>query len=131
MMTLDFEMNPVNINIKEPIELGKKIDLRKECGIGLHLINRATESVKLNMETSADKSVLGNTGEYEIGDPKFLEIKPKKLILKGESIEKLYLYLNIPNEEKYRNKKFVFLIKATVPADVPIEVFSKLFVATK
>ncbi|MFH0948088.1 MAG: hypothetical protein V1833_03720 [Elusimicrobiota bacterium] len=130
MMTLDFELTPVNINIKEPVELGKKIDIRKERGIGLHLINRATESVMLNMNISADKVVLGNTGEYAIGDTNFLEIKPKKLTLRGESIKKLYLYIKIPNEEKYRNKKFVFVIKAEVPGDVPVEVFSKLYVTT-
>lgn len=129
MMTLDFEMTPVNININEPVELGKKIDLRKENGIKFMLINRATESVKLNMVAVTDQPV--SEKEYEIGDPKFLEIKPKKLTLKGEALKKLDLILNIPNEDKYRNKKYVFFIKAEVPAEVPVEVFSKLYIITE
>ncbi|MDO8734238.1 MAG: hypothetical protein Q7K21_03665 [Elusimicrobiota bacterium] len=128
MMTLDFEMDPVNIIIKEPIELGKKIDLRKEKGIKLNLINRATESVQLNMIVATDQPTPEK--DYEIGNPKFLEIKPKKITLEGESLKKLELYLKIPDEEKYRNKKYVFFIKAEVPAEVPVEVFSKLFVTT-
>ena len=126
MMSLNFEMDPVNITVKQPIELGKKLNLRKEYGIRLTLINRSIEPVPLNM--NAVNAV--KDGDYEPGDPKFLEIKPKKLKLKGESMEKLDMYLQIPDEEQYRNKKYVFLIASQVPADVPVEVFSKLFITT-
>ncbi|MEW6556697.1 MAG: hypothetical protein AB1349_05005 [Elusimicrobiota bacterium] len=127
MMTLNFELDPVNITIKQPVAIGKKINLRKEAGARLTLINRSTEPVPLNMLAITT----GKDGDYEPGDPKFLTIKPKKLKLKGESMKKLDLYLNIPEGEQYKNKKFVFLIQAQVPAQVPVEVFSKLFVTTK
>ncbi|MBI5573525.1 MAG: hypothetical protein HY919_03095 [Elusimicrobia bacterium] len=130
MMTLDFELIPANIKVKSSVELGKKINLREKKGIGLTLINKSTEPVPLIMKSEVNMMVLGTEKEYEIGDPKFLTIKPKKLKLKGESMKKLTMYLNIPNEEKYKNKKYVFLIKAEVPADVPVEVFSKLYVTT-
>lgn len=126
MMSLNFEIDPVNITVKQPVELGKKLNLRKEYGIRLTLINRSTEAVPLNMNAATT----GKDGDYEPGDPKFLEIKPKKLKLKGESMEKLDLYLQIPNEKQYKNKKYVFLIVAQVPVDVPVEVFSKLYVTT-
>lgn len=130
MMSLNFELDPVNIIVKNPVELGRKVDLRK-IGGRLTLINKSTEPVPLIMKSDVNMDVLGPQKEYEIGDPKFLTIKPKKLKLKGESMKKLDLVLNLPDEEKYKNKKFVFLIKAEVPADVPVEVFSKLFITTE
>ena len=126
MMSLNFEMDPVNITVKQPVPVGRKINLRKETGTRLTLINRSTEPVPLNM--LAENT--GKDSDYEPGDPKFLIIKPKKLKLKGESMEKLDIYLQIPNEENYKNKKFVFLIKAQVQADVPVEVYSKLYLTT-
>ncbi|MFA5779615.1 MAG: hypothetical protein WC947_05725 [Elusimicrobiota bacterium] len=130
MMTLNFELDPVNITVKNAVKLGKKINLRTEQGIRLTLINRSTEPVPLSMQAVVDKSALSTDKEYEIGNPKFLTIKPKKLKLDGESMEKLDLYLKIPDEEQYKNKKFVFLIQAQVLADVPVEVFSKLYITT-
>ncbi|MFH1540834.1 MAG: hypothetical protein ABID79_03150 [Elusimicrobiota bacterium] len=132
MMSLNFEIDPVNIVVKQPIKLGKKIDLREEYGTRLTLINRATESVLLNMViVSERKDMPAEEKNYEVGDPKFLEIKPKKLVLDGESLKKLNLYLKIPDEEKYKDKKYFFVIKAEVPGEVPVEVFSKLYITTE
>ncbi|OGS33054.1 MAG: hypothetical protein A2474_04910 [Elusimicrobia bacterium RIFOXYC2_FULL_34_12] len=129
MQTLNFEIDPMNIRVKDVVELGKKINLRKEKDIKLNLINRATESVKLNMIVVDDKSIY-NDNEYENGNPKFLEIKPNKVNLEGESFFKLDVFLKIPDEEKYKNKKMVFIVKAEVEGAVPVEVYTKIFVTT-
>ena len=132
MYSLNFEFDPTNVNIKDKIELGKKIDLKKEKNVKLNLINKASDPINLTLKAVPyDTSIYGSAGDYEIGDPKFLKIKPEKLKLKGETIEKLKLYLEIPDEEKYKNKKFLFLIQAEVINHVPVEIVSKLFITTK
>lgn len=133
MMTLNLEMDPANITISEPVAIGRKINLRKEKNIKFNLINKATEAVVLNMSAVDDKSVFPlGTGEYEIGPPGFVTVKPKKVKLKGESIEKLDIFLKIPDEEKHKGKKYVFVLRAKVAnIDAPIHYFSKLFVTTE
>ena len=131
MKSLDFEFDPTSNRVAEPIKLGKKINLKKDAQIKLNLINKATDSLTLNISAVTDKTILGNTEDYEVGNPEFIEIKPKKIKIEGESIEKLTLFVNIPNKQEYRNKKYVFLIKAEVIDVIPIEIYSKLYITTE
>lgn len=130
MKTLDFELDPTNIQVKNTIELGKKINLKQDYGIKLNLINKATEAIKINMKAISYEPRFGARGDLEIGDPKFLNFKPQKFNLKGESIVKVDIYINIPKEDKYKNKKLVFFIMAEVVDAVPVEVYSKMIINT-
>ncbi|MDD5688197.1 MAG: hypothetical protein PHE88_10245 [Elusimicrobia bacterium] len=132
MHTLNFEFDPVNITIKDAIELGKKIDLKKEKNVRLKLINKATETLKLKIKAvTYDINMYGSVESgYELGNPDFVKVKPEDIMLEGETIEKLDVFIEIPNEEKYKNKKYIFLIKAEVINEIPVEIVSKLYVIT-
>ncbi|MBN1384565.1 MAG: hypothetical protein JW983_06795 [Elusimicrobia bacterium] len=132
MYSLNFEFDPVNVRVKDPIELGKKIDIRKEKDAKLNLVNKAEAPIKLKLKAVPYRQTFfGLTEGHETGDPEWLVIKPKKLKLKGETIERVQLYLKIPDEEKYKNKKYVFFIEAQIINHVPVEIFSRLFVTTE
>lgn len=132
MYSLNFEFDPANVTVKDAVKLGKKIDLRKEKNIKLNLVNKDDDSIKIELKAVPySDTFFGLTEGHETGNPEWLVIKPKKLKLKGETIERLNLYLNIPDEEKYRSKKYVFFIEAQIINHVPVEIFSRLFVTTE
>lgn len=132
MYSLNFEFDPVNNTVKDAVPLGKKIDLRKEKNIKLNMVNKDDDPIKLEIKAVPYSDTFFNLTEgHPVGNPEWLVIKPKKLKLKGETIERVNLFLKIPDEEKYRDKKYVFFIEAQVINHVPVEIFSRLFVTTE
>lgn len=131
MYSVNFEFDPVNVTVKDAVNLGRKIDLRKEKNIKLNLVNKDDDPIKLELKAVPySDTFFGLTDGHETGNPEWIVLKPKKLKLKGETIERVNLYLKIPDEEKYKNKKYVFFIQAQIINHVPIEIFSRLFVTT-
>jgi hypothetical protein len=132
MLTLDFELMPMNVEVKGEIELGKKINLKKEKGVQFKLINKADEPLELNMISAKPRTIFRPyLPDYEYcPDTDFLTIKPKKLILKGNTIKLLKVYIRIPDKEEYYGKKYVFIIKGQLVDAIPIEIYSKVYVTT-
>jgi hypothetical protein len=133
MLTLDLELMPMNIEFDEEIRLGKKVILQEKDKPKLKLVNKAEETLKLNMISVQPDIMYGPfTKGYDFcPDPNFLKIVPGKVGLKGNTIIPLKMYLKIPRKEEYYGRKFVFVIKAQLAEEVPVEIYSKIYVTTE
>jgi hypothetical protein len=122
----------MSVKAKNEIKLGKKIDLKKKEGIQLKLINKNDEDLEIEMISVIPNPIFKPflPGYERTRNPGFITTKPVKFKLKGNTIKLIKLYVQIPDEEKYYGKKYVFMIKAMVVGAVPVEIYSKVYITT-
>ena len=128
---IDFQLLPHTIFI-DGVELGKKIDIEKKYKHTLKVVNPNNEKFSYRIRTvTAWEAEMGVIPGYEDApEPSFLTLSEKEFSLPPISIREIKMFLQIPNEEKYRGKKYQFVISVQV-LNQPIiyEVCSRMFVS--
>ena len=116
---LKFELTPHRCLISN-FPLGKKIDISKFTGKAFRLSNQSEQkyAFSLTVSSSTENSHL-EVSKYEVGDIKFLSFETGEIIVEPQKSKIFLPYLLIPDEKKYRNKEFIFIIKAQVLAQIP------------
>lgn len=129
---IDFQVLPHTIFI-DGVELGKKIDMEKKYKQSLKIVNPNNEefSYRIRSVTAWEAEMGVIPGYDETPDLSFLTFSETEFSLPPVSIREIKMFLQIPNEEKYRGKKYQFVISVQV-LNQPIiyEVSSRLFVST-
>lgn len=116
---LKFELTPDRCLISN-FPLGKKIDLSEFTGKAFKLSNQSEQkyAFTLTVSSSTENSDL-EISKCQVGNINFLSFDTGEVILEPQKSKKFYPYLLIPDERKYRNKKFIFILKAEVLGQIP------------
>ncbi len=129
---IDFQLLPHTIFIGK-VGLGKKIDVEKKYKQSLKIVNPNSEefSYKLRAITAWEAGIGVIPGYEETPDLSFLTFSEEEFSVPPISIKEIKMFLQIPNEEKYKGKKYQFVICVEV-LNQPIiyEIYSRLFVTT-
>ena len=129
---IDFQLLPHTIFI-EGVELGKKIDIEKKYKESLKVVNPNNEKFSYRIRTvTAWEAEMGVIPGYEETPSRnFLTFSEKEFSVSSISIRQIKMFLQIPDEEKYKGKRYQFVICVEV-LNQPIiyEIYSRLFVST-
>lgn len=130
---MDFSVLPMVFKA-EDIKLGKKINLSKYSKQTLKIKNDSTKENTYNIKSiTVNESLLTKPDEgYEdTPNPAFLFFSDDEIVVPAKSEKEVKLYVNIPKEDKYKNKKYQFMIHTTLAGQkVPVGFYSRLFVTT-
>ena len=130
---LNFSIIPAGIDASA-IKLGQNYNLEKLTGKTFKIINPNDESYSYRI-TSISPKQLGTTPpkDYEVcPDASFLRIDKPEMKIQGNGIEKIKIFLKIPDKEEYKNKKYVFVVYTEVlNQDIPVGKYSFLYVTTE
>ena len=129
---LSFSVIPHRVTLNG-IEVGKKYNIANVIDQEFKLINPNDETFTYKMEPiSVKRSMMKLARGYrDCPDPSFLIIEEPVFEVKGNSIKKKKIYLQFPNEEKYRNQKYEFVIYTYVLNQRIISgVYSEVYVVT-
>lgn len=130
-LELDFELFPRNLFLDDII-IGKMINIRKEKGTTLRLINKTNKHITFKFQSIHWKEGFKHNPEYTPAEPQFITINPKIVKVEPDSIKPLNIFIRFPKDQSYSGGKFVFLIKGEVLGyGVPLEVYSQVYVTTK
>ena len=129
---IDFQLLPHTVFI-DGVELGKKIDIEKKYKQTLKIVNPNNEefNYRIRMVTAWEAGIGVIRGYEETPDLSFLTFSEKEFSVSPISIKEVKMFLQIPDEEKYKRKKYQFVICVEV-LNQPIiyEIYSRLFVST-
>lgn len=129
---IDFQLLPHTIFI-DGVELAKKIDIEKKYKQSLKIVNPNNEefSYRIMAVTAWGAGIGVIPGYDEAPDLSFLTFSEKEFSVSPISIREVKMFLQIPDEEKYKRKKYQFIICVEV-LNQPIvyEIYSRLFVST-
>ncbi len=99
------------------------------------IINRSRNDYKLTFKSVEPGRIsrYGIAGEYEPApDNEWLQLDEENIVSESMSINHLDMEINIPDKEKYRDRKFAFVVVGELnDYDVPIEIFSRVYVWTE
>ena len=127
MQQLDFDITPQAIYIRE-VPLGKRYDVKRETRKSIRVANYAPNDLQIQLSSVEwNKRLYSPEGYEPIPDPGWLTFKSSELKIPDESIRQALIYLEIPDEEKYRGKKYSALIKTGLTTgfwlDAPVRVY--------
>lgn len=134
LTSLNFSFEPSSLFIPGFVDLGRPIDLSKENEVYLSLINRGHNNLKMNLISIDPQGRAVPPEGYEMTpDPSWLstaEENPREI--KTKSVNDVNLKLNIPDDPKYRGKRYMFLLKCEIVGlDIPLETYSRIYISTK
>jgi hypothetical protein len=132
MLDLNFRLDPILVNAGS-VPLGKNVDLKKEKSVNMKLVNTGSSKMKLKIESVGYQNEMNPPLGYQpLPDPKWLEVKPKVLSVKPDTITPLKFALKIPDDPQYRGKKYAALIYVSlVGEDIPVNVYSQVLINTE
>lgn len=131
--TLNFTLEPQAQHVPGFLEPGKKIDLVKESGAGVTVVNRGAQKLQFNLRSVRPPGEISPPAGYENApDPDWLKISPEVLKVKaGAMASAKKIVLEIPDVPEHRGKRYMFVIQAQLSnRDIPVEVFSSIYVST-
>jgi hypothetical protein len=130
---LNFDLVPDKVYV-ESCELGKTVSLKK-IGKTIKIANSNDFplSFTLTQVPIADTPLTLQQGFMEPKDLKWMTIKKQKIKIGSNSIKDIDLEINIPNDEAYRNKNYMFVFKVEPDTDkvVLVSFYGKVYVTTK
>lgn len=129
---IDFQLLPHTIFI-EGVELGKKIDIEKKYKHTLKIVNPNNEkfSYRLRAVTAWEAGIGVISGYEKTPDLSFLTFSEEEFSVSPISIKEIKMFLQIPNEEKYKGKRYQFVICVEVLNQLIVyDIYSRLFVTT-
>ncbi|MFH2070951.1 MAG: hypothetical protein ABIJ11_07110 [Elusimicrobiota bacterium] len=132
LITVNLDITPPTIYVSDVVP-GEKYDIKKHSKESLKITNRTDSALKIKLKC-VQPPASGLTAGYEPAqDTGWLKLKPESFTIRANTIREIKMILKIPDEEKHRNKKYVFLIKGEVHAkeQLPVELYSRVYVATK
>jgi hypothetical protein len=135
LINFNFDTDPRTIYVTVPA--GKKTDISKEFDKSIKLINKSKDTIVINAESTLNKKfdaiIMPVPPEYEFTDNvNFLTFKPAKVKIKGNNIKDVNMIINIPDDPRYYNKKYMFIVKVfPVKPELPVEFYTKVLVTVE
>ncbi len=130
LKTLNFDVSPQALYIQ--VEAGKKVNIQKELGKSVKIINMGEENLKLKIKSVSNVMNYPLQDGYEFTpDLKFLTADPDVVRVKSNRVKDVKLYVNIPDE--YKGKKIMFLL-AVSPDDAEwsiVKLYVRVYIEIK
>jgi hypothetical protein len=130
---LDFSLLPYEVFVKQ-VKLGKRFDLEELSGGPVKVVNPNASKLKFAVYalTTAGAKTFLKTGYEDIPDAVFFSFKEKEFTVPGESIKRVKSYLQFPDREAYRNKRYqgIIVLEAR-EQDVNVKVYSRVYITTE
>lgn len=127
---LDFTILPVMADAGL-VALGRTLDLKRERKISIKLVNTNERPLNFRLRSvplweTVLQPIAGVEGAY---DPKWLSFKKDIVKVAPSSIGEVGLRLKLPDEERVRGRKFLFVVSVEVLEQrIPTRAYYKLFV---
>jgi len=131
--TLNFTLEPQSQPVPGFLEPGTKIDLIREKGTSITIINRGTQKLKFSLKSVRPPDEMSAPSGYEKApDPAWLQVSPKTIKVNGGAMKGAKkMVLNIPDDPKYRGKRYMFVVQAQFSErEIPVEVYSTIYLNT-
>ena len=103
------------------VPLGKPVSLRNRDGTSLKLINptNSSEELLVRVERKKPKHLRTRKGFTLAPNPHFLGLKPQRAVVRAGQIGIEDLISDIPDEARYRGRKWFFVLSARILGDPP------------
>ncbi len=123
---LGMEVDPVEINLKD-VPLGEKIAISvlSEEKMKLTIQNKSAIAYTYTIDIlpiSETRGALKN-GYTNIPDTSWIWPEEKDVLIQGDSVKEVELFLEVPDEENYKHKNFQAEIEIKSKKNSPEEVF--------
>lgn len=132
MFTLDFEITPLSVYLTG-VEPGVRYDAGKKRSGSFKVTNRADDPIEIKMTSVPYDKQGGLPPGYEPSpDPSWLIVEPGELKVESDTIERIRIFVEIPDEKNYYGRKYAFMVKSElIGIEVPVEVYNKIYVTVK
>lgn len=116
---LEFDLTPHKCLLSN-FPLGKKIDISQFTGKPFELSNQSEQKYVFTLTVSSSTENCNlEIPKNQRGDTDFLTLDSGEVILESYASKKFHPCLSIPDQENYRDKELIFLIKAQVLGQIP------------
>lgn len=127
MAKLDFDVSPQALYLSD-VPVGTRFDAKAEQNKSVRIANYSTDPLAIRLTSEAWDARLSKPADYEaIPDPSWLSFKKSEQEIPGEEIEVFELILTVPDDPKYRGKKYAALIRTGLTTgfwlDAPVRVY--------
>ena len=96
------------------------------------MANYATDSLGIKLIPEKWDSLQSKPADYEeIPDPSWISFKPAEADIEPEAIAVFQPIITIPNDEKYKGKKYAALIRTGLKTGFWLDAPVKIFITTK
>ncbi len=130
---VNIELTPNDLPV-EDVPIGKNVDVEKEKGTFLKLVNTGDEPVKVRIKSLqvSETGIIAPPGWENTPNPSFLSFPKEKLKINPLEIKKLPFSISFPKDEKYRGKKYFFVVEVYVEDElIKTSYRSKIYVSTR
>ncbi|MFH1784757.1 MAG: hypothetical protein ABH868_07730 [bacterium] len=130
---LDFKVHPYEVHL-EDIKISKKYDVGKVADKAFEIVNFSDSEESYIIKSLDPNQILTSLpGGFEPApDAGFISFKEDQLSIKSKGSENPKIYLRIPKEDKYKGKKYVFVIYTEkMNQGKPMGVYNRIYVTTK
>lgn len=130
---INFSLLPHRLHINS-LKLGKKYNIKKLTGVSFKLINPNERKFTYRMTSLDTKKDLVQVtkGWEDCPDPSFLTFGKSEFSVGANEIKKISAYLEFPDKEEYKGKKYLFIIYTEVLGQaIPFGVYNNVYVTTE
>jgi len=130
---LNFSLIPWEIFLKGA-KLGKLVDVIKETGTQLKIVNPNDEELKFRLKciTVREAGASLKEGYEDCPDPSFLNFSETEFVVPSDSIKKVNMFLKFPGQAEYFEKRYMFIIVLeNLGQEIKGKVYSRLYVTTE
>ena len=130
---LDFYLTPPNIVVRG-VKVGKKVDLEKFIGQTLKIMNPNEKAFTYRVSVMKVKDSVASlrSGFEDTPDPSFLKLDKTEVEAEPLSIREVKMFLDFPEEERYKGKNYMFVISVEVLGqEIKFARYAKVFVSMK
>jgi len=129
LAVLNFDVDPQELYLSVP--LGKKVDVLKDLDKAITVLNKGKQKLLIKAESVPMEPETRLAVNYEFTPSTgFVSFKPAEFKVGSKAIKEERMFIEIPNEEQHRNKKYMFLIKTT-PVGYPAELYTRVMVTVE
>jgi len=130
---IDFYLTPPNIVVRG-VKVGKKVDLEKFIGQTLKIMNPNDKAFtyRVSVKKVKDSMAALKSGFADTPDTSFLTLDKTEVKAEPLSIKEVKMFLELPKEEQYKGKRYMFIISVEVLGqEIKFSRYAKVFVFTR
>ncbi len=134
LTSLNFSLEPSIYYVPGFVETGRTVDLLKEHDAFLSLVNRGHNNLKVNIvSVSPSGRIRPGLGFENTPNPAWMTVTEENpRYIKTRSINDVTFKLHIPDDEKYKGKRYLFLLKCEIEGlNIPLETYSRVYILLK
>lgn len=128
LFAVEMDVSPDKLYLTVPV--GRKVNITKELEKSILVVNKSKVDLTVKVESVENKLNFPLPEGYIFTpDTRLLTFRAQELKVKKFSVKDVDLLIKIPDEEKYRGAKLMFIVKVTpIKPELPMEFYSRIFV---